>query len=305
MTTLNQPASAEPRHVHYAKLVIPPAVIFAEAPEHVDDLRRRAAEVLANFERDLLAAQSNLHETQIGGRPREAWERVSAAVNRREEGVQNDRRRDERLGEKWDDIRLADERSFATVGAIRLDDLQAILSAASEAGTGDDTKQKGGEASWSTRLNGTSDDLVAVPRGVLASACYIIGKSEHADTETAKQMAVYALWPTFITAAPSDTGIAQRSGGGETGRDPRLSYDQHGNIELNVAWSLKPGQPTIVAICSTGEAAERYRSFAEQHHRGTFYVETVLLDHAFGRRDVQSAVYSAAIRDLAAEGEAE
>jgi len=76
--------------------------------------------------------------------------------------------------------------------------------------------------------------------------------------------------------------------------DPRLTYDGNGDITLEVVWSLKVGQPTIIAICSSDEIAERYRPYAEQRVGGTFYVEHVLLDHAFGRRDVQSAIYKAA-----------
>lgn len=78
-------------------------------------------------------------------------------------------------------------------------------------------------------------------------------------------------------------------------RDARLKYEGR-DILLQVVWSLKPGQPQIVAICSSSEVAERYRPYVEQHHKGQFYVEEAYLDHAFGRRDVQTAIYRAAIR---------
>jgi len=79
-------------------------------------------------------------------------------------------------------------------------------------------------------------------------------------------------------------------------RDPRLTYDDRGDIELNVVWSLKPGQPQIVAICSSVEIAERYKPHVEQNHGGMFYVERVWLDHAFGRRDMQTTIYKAATK---------
>lgn len=79
-------------------------------------------------------------------------------------------------------------------------------------------------------------------------------------------------------------------------RDPRLTYNDRGDIAVDVVWSLKPGQPTIVAICTDAAISERYRPFVVEHHKGHFHVEKVLLDHAFGRRDVQSAVYKAAER---------
>lgn len=71
---------------------------------------------------------------------------------------------------------------------------------------------------------------------------------------------------------------------------------ERGDIELHVVWSLKPGQPQIVAVCSSPEIAERYRSYVDSHHRGQFYVELVYLDHAFGRRDIQSTIYRAALQ---------
>lgn len=79
-------------------------------------------------------------------------------------------------------------------------------------------------------------------------------------------------------------------------RDPRLQYDDRGDITAFVVWALKPGQPTIVAVCTSEGLCERYRSVAEVHHRATFYVEPITLDHAFGRRDVQSAIYAAATK---------
>lgn len=78
--------------------------------------------------------------------------------------------------------------------------------------------------------------------------------------------------------------------------DSRLQYDDRGDINAFVAWALKPGQPTIVAVCTSAEICERYRPVAEVHHRATFYVEPIMLDHAFGRRDVQSAIYAAAMK---------
>ncbi len=80
-----------------------------------------------------------------------------------------------------------------------------------------------------------------------------------------------------------------------TDRDPRLQYEND-DIKVYVVWSLKPGQPTIVAVCTSETICERYRPYVEQHHRGTYHVEPILLDHAFGRRDVQSAIYAAATR---------
>lgn len=82
----------------------------------------------------------------------------------------------------------------------------------------------------------------------------------------------------------------------EISTDARLTYDDRGDIALHVVWALKPGQPQIVAICSSDDIAARYRPFVEAHHKGQYYVEKVYLDHAFGRRDVQSAVYAAALR---------
>lgn len=79
-------------------------------------------------------------------------------------------------------------------------------------------------------------------------------------------------------------------------RDPRLTYDDRGDIVLHVVWSLKPGRPQIVAICSSAEIAERYKPYAEQQHKGMFYVEQVWLDHAFGRKDMQSSIYAAAMK---------
>lgn len=76
----------------------------------------------------------------------------------------------------------------------------------------------------------------------------------------------------------------------------QLEIDERGDITVYVVWSIKPGRPLIVAICTSEEIAKRYRPFAEQHHQGVFYVEPVLLDHAFGRRDLQSAIYATAIR---------
>lgn len=78
--------------------------------------------------------------------------------------------------------------------------------------------------------------------------------------------------------------------------DSRLTYDGN-DIVLFVVWSLKPGQPQIIVICSSEEKTENYRLHVEQYHQGMFYVEKVLLDHAFGRRDIQTMMYRAANRD--------
>ena len=93
----------------------------------------------------------------------------------------------------------------------------------------------------------------------------------------------------LAASTPADDGV-------EKMRDPRLTYDDRGDIEVFCVWSLKPGQPQIVAICTSEIICEHYKSYVERHHRGRFYVERVWLDHAFGRRDVQSAIYHASAR---------
>lgn len=75
------------------------------------------------------------------------------------------------------------------------------------------------------------------------------------------------------------------------GRDRRLTYviDSE-EICLFMAWSLKPGKPQIVAVCSSEGAAERFRPRAAELG-GVFHVEKVLMDHPLGDLDLQSVMY--------------
>lgn len=80
-------------------------------------------------------------------------------------------------------------------------------------------------------------------------------------------------------------------------RDDRLIFTERGDLVLHLVWALKPGQPQIVAVCTHPELAEKYKAAAGQIVTGaTGYVEEVIADHAFGRADIQSAIYRAANR---------
>lgn len=70
-------------------------------------------------------------------------------------------------------------------------------------------------------------------------------------------------------------------------RDRRLTYTANDDIVVNLVWNITPDQPHIVAVCSDPSCAEGYRSFVEGLGGG-FYVEPVVMDHAFGRKDIQS-----------------
>lgn len=77
-----------------------------------------------------------------------------------------------------------------------------------------------------------------------------------------------------------------------------LTAQQHpglgsgGPTEVFLVWALKPGQPTIVAVASTPEIAQRYCTDPPPTARGgKMHVETIHLDHAFGARDVQAMIY--------------
>lgn len=60
----------------------------------------------------------------------------------------------------------------------------------------------------------TDTDYIAVPRDVLGAACYIIRKSEHAESKTAETLREYAL------ATPTDTAPRYVFG-------PWVMYDEH------------------------------------------------------------------------------
>lgn len=78
-------------------------------------------------------------------------------------------------------------------------------------------------------------------------------------------------------------------------RDDRLTFTDRGDLVLHLVWALKPGQPQIVAVCTYSELAEKYRAAAGQIVPGaTGYVEEMIADHAFGRADIQTAIYRAA-----------
>lgn len=80
-------------------------------------------------------------------------------------------------------------------------------------------------------------------------------------------------------------------------RDDRLTFTERGDLVLHMVWAIKPGQPQIVAVCTYAELAEKYKAAAGQIVPGaTGYVEEIVADHAFGRADIQSAIYQAAIR---------
>lgn len=80
---------------------------------------------------------------------------------------------------------------------------------------------------------------------------------------------------------------------------PRLEVDGRGDAYVRLVWALRPGKPQIVAVCSSDETAERYRPAVERQHPGAvFHVERVPLDHHFGARDIQSALY----RDVPDDG---
>ena len=86
----------------------------------------------------------------------------------------------------------------AVLAALRDRDEKLAALSARRAGDVKMDQTKGGDCLWSTNLTGTSDDLIPVPRGVLAAACYIVGKSEHADSNTARQLADYSLSRTTV-----------------------------------------------------------------------------------------------------------
>ncbi len=74
----------------------------------------------------------------------------------------------------------------------------ALTPAAEPVGEKPSTHTEGGDEAWSmtpsgTTTIGTSDDLILVKRGVLGAACYILRKSPHADSATAKAMYEAAL----------------------------------------------------------------------------------------------------------------
>lgn len=82
-------------------------------------------------------------------------------------------------------------------------------------------------------------------------------------------------------------------------RDDRLSFTDRGDLVLHVAWALKPGQPQIIAICTYADLAEKYADSAGRIVPGaTGYVEEIVADHAFGRDDIQSLLYKAAMKGL-------
>lgn len=71
-----------------------------------------------------------------------------------------------------------------------------------------------------------------------------------------------------------------------------LQFSDRGDLELKLVWALKPGQPKIIAVCTQNEAAERYKAVANIVVPGaTGYIEDCVANHAFGRNDIQSAVY--------------
>lgn len=74
--------------------------------------------------------------------------------------------------------------------------------------------------------------------------------------------------------------------------DDRASY-------VYLAWLLKPGKPQIIAVCSSREIAKRYEpnsEYPDYDPEARFHVERFPLDHHFGSRDIQSAIYRAALR---------
>lgn len=82
-----------------------------------------------------------------------------------------------------------------------------------------------------------------------------------------------------------------------TARDDRLTFTERGDLVLHLAWALKPGQPQIIAVCTYAELAKKYADAAGQIVPGaTGYVEETVADHAFGRDDIQSALYKHANR---------
>lgn len=79
------------------------------------------------------------------------------------------------------------------------------------------------------------------------------------------------------------------------GRDRRLAYVQDSEeICLFMVWSLKPGKPQIVAVCSSEGATEQFRPQVLTMG-GVFHVEKVLMDQPFGDLDLQSVMYRDAI----------
>lgn len=73
-------------------------------------------------------------------------------------------------------------------------------------------------------------------------------------------------------------------------QDQRLSYTNTDDIILYLVWNLQPGRPQIVAVCSSTASGEKYRSFVEERG-GCFHIEMVVMDHAFGRNDIQTITY--------------
>jgi len=77
---------------------------------------------------------------------------------------------------------------------------------------------------------------------------------------------------------------------------PKFEQDERGDIRLYVVWALRPGQPQIVAICSSRKVAGRYKPFVTEHHVGArFFVEPVIVDHLFGAGDIQSVAFRASV----------
>lgn len=80
-----------------------------------------------------------------------------------------------------------------------------------------------------------------------------------------------------------------------SGRDPRLIYNNNGGIIVSLVWNLQPGIPRIIAVCTNEECAEGYRSFVEASG-GDFSIEPIVLDHVFGKNDLQTIAYMSAMR---------
>lgn len=61
-----------------------------------------------------------------------------------------------------------------------------------------------------------------------------------------------------------------------------------------LVWALKPHEPQIVCICSSeAKADSRVEHMARLYPGARMTKERVPLDHAFGGRDLQSAIYAA------------
>jgi len=98
-----------------------------------------------------------------------------------------------------------------------------------------------------------------------------------------------------LSLASGDVVLAEAVKSEIARREEGLEFNDRGDLKLYVVWALKPAKPQIICICRSLEIAERYLPLASQIvHGSSGHVEPVLLDHLFGRRDIQSAIYQAA-----------